>query len=330
MERTIRDQFRTAMAVFKHAARKHAADLGNRMAAAIAYRTVFAIAPMLVVGVSIAGFVVGGSAPVHAQIVLAIRDLAGPELATRLNDILIKALEAADTAAVVGVLLLLWASSTLFLELQRDLNEIFEIRLPTEKRWMVVLAQRGIGFLWTVGIGIILIALFAVNTAAQVAGDALASWLNTSPEFLGFLGFLVSFAFMALMFGVVFQTLTIAKIPWRPVWIGALFTATVFTAAGYLTGVYFNLIGEPSALGVAGSIVLLLFLAYLLSSVFLLGAQVAHSYWRLVYGPDQDHLLFLDDDPRTESDEPGPMALSMTAVATFLVGLLVGSRNRNR
>jgi uncharacterized BrkB/YihY/UPF0761 family membrane protein len=102
----------------------------------------------------------------------------------------------------------------------------------------------------------------------------------------------------------------------------------MFSIAGYLTGFYFSQFSEPTALGFSGSIVLLLFLAYLLSSVFLFGAEVTQSYQRLVYDADDSHIVFVDDlsEPRDESEKS--TSLTLTALITFVVGLLVGSRRR--
>jgi membrane protein len=321
-------RFKTVLAVLKGAAREYGNNVGGRMAAAVSFRTVFAITPLLVIAVSIAGFVVGGNLEARTAIINAVNDVAGSEMSGLMSDVLDSALESADAAAVVGVVLLLWSSSTLFLELQRDLNQIFEVPIPFERRILAMGVQRLVGILWTVGIGISLTALFAVNAATQIAGSAISRFLNIPVAFVPALGFVVAFTFMVMMFGLVFQTLTMRKLPWTPVWIGALFTATMFSIAGYLTGFYFSQFSEPTALGFSGSIVLLLFLAYLLSSVFLFGAEVTQSYQRLVYDADDSHIVFVDDlsEPRDESEKS--TSLTLTALITFVVGLLVGSRRR--
>jgi membrane protein len=321
--------FKTAMVVLKGAAREYGNNAGGRMAAAISFRTVFAITPLLVIAVSIAGYVVGGNLEARSAIISAVNDVAGSEMSALMSDLLDSALRSADTAAVVGVVLLLWSSSTLFLELQRDLNQIFEVPIRFERRILAVTVQRLVGILWTVGIGISLTALFAVNAATQIAGSAISEYLNVPIAFVGVLGFVVAFTFMVLMFGLVFQTLTLMKLPWKPVWIGALLTATLFSVAGYLTGFYFAQTGEPTALGVSGSIVLLLFLAYLLSSVFLFGAEVTQSYRRLVYEADDSHIVFVGDAREFSGERRESRPLPLTALVTFLVGLVIGWRRRS-
>ncbi len=319
--------FQTTVTVLKSAAGHYGKNFGGRMAAALSFRTVFAITPLLVIAVSVAGFVVGSNREARTAIINAVTDVAGSEMSGLMGDLLDSALRSADTAAIVGVLVLLWSSSTLFLELQRSLNQIFEVPIPFERRILAVAVQRLVGVLWTVGIGVSLTALFAVNAATQIAGSAISRWLNIPVAFVGVLGFVVAFTFMVLMFGLVFQTQTLSKLPWKPVWIGALFTATSFSVAGYLTGLYFAVFSAPTALGVSGSIVVLLFLAYLLSSVFLFGAAVTHSYRRLIYDIDDSHIFFAEArEVKGEGGKAPP--LPVAALITFLVGLAVGRRRR--
>lgn len=329
MERSIGERFRTAFDVFMHSSKEYGRDLASRMAAAISYRTVFALAPMLVVAVSIAGFVLGGNAEAQDAIVETIADLAGLEVAETVEGLLESALEAANTAAVVGFILLLWSSSTLFLELQRALNDIFDIPIPDEKTLSVLVIQRSVGVLWTVGIGILLVGVFALNAAIQIAGDAISSWLNTNLSFISIFSALLSIGLMALIFALIFQTLTLRKIPWRAAWVGGGFTAVGFTIAGFATGIYFSQFGEPTALGISGSIVVLIFLAYLLSSVFLFGAEVSRSYWVLVYDRDQDYLLLDLEEEQDLGLGQSAVGVSATALATFLIGLVVGRRRRD-
>ncbi|HEY5890119.1 MAG TPA: YihY/virulence factor BrkB family protein [Acidimicrobiia bacterium] len=328
MDRSIGERARTVFDVLKHALKEYGRDLASRMAAAISYRTVFALTPMLVVAVSIATLVLGGNEEAQAAISRAITDLAGADVAMIVDELLESALDAADTAALIGFLVLLWSSSTLFIELQRALNDIFEIPIPDEKRLFVLAIQRSVGVLWTVGIGIMLVVVFALNAAVQIAGEAISSRLGTNLSFISIFSVVLSIGLMALIFALVFQTLTIHKIPWRAAWVGGGFTAAGFTIAGLGTGIYFRQFDQPTALGISSSIVVLIFLAYLLSSVFLFGAEVSRSYW-LSGDRDQSQLLFKPENEAEVVPGHAPVAISMTALATFLIGLIVGRKGRD-
>jgi membrane protein len=215
------------------------------------------------------------------------------------------------------------------LELQRALNEIFDIPIPDEKRLFVIAVQRSVGVLWTIGVGVMLVAVFALNAGVQIAGDAISSELNTNAPLVSIVGGIFSIGLMALIFALIYQTLTISKIPWAAAWVGAGFTAAGFTIAGLGTGFYFSRFGEPTALGISSSIVVLIFLAYLLSSVFLFGAEVSRSYWISVYDRDDGYLLVNLEDETGPVVRQSGVGVSLTALATFLIGLLVG-RKRGR
>jgi membrane protein len=328
VERTLRERFRLSLAVTKHAAKEYGRDKVSRMAAAVSYRTFFALAPMLVVAVSIAGLAYGGNVEAQQAVVETITEVAGPAVGEAVSSLLDTAFQSADTAALIGIAVLLWSSSTLFAELQRSLNDIFDMPLPEEKRVMVVVGQRAVGILWTLGVGLLLIGLFVINAAAQFASENISRVLELPTGTISFSGFVVSFVLLAVTFALVFQTLTIGKIPWKAVRVGAAFTAVAFAVAGLVTGLYFELFGEPTALGVSSSIVVLLFLANALSSVFMFGAQISHSYWVLVYDADESHLLFLDEAEAAVSSSVDPPAVSIAAIAAFLVGVFVGRVRR--
>lgn len=319
-----------AWSVLKHGARQYGRDHVPRMAAAVSYRTVFAVVPMLVVSMSVAGLVLGADAQVQQETVRNVAELMGQAIANNLDALLDQAKDAAGEAALLGIVVLLWSASTLFLELQRDLNEIFDVEVPQERRLLVLLAQRGIGFLWTLGIGLSILVLFAFNALWQILADLIFD--NVDGDLRGPIGVggsVIAFGFMVIVFGLVFQTLTFEKQPWKPVWVGAFFTASTFTLAGYLTGFYFRILGEPTAFGFASSIVVLLFLAYLLSSVFLFGAQVTQSYKQLVFEADRE--MFVYSEPvSNEGQSDSKSSLSLAAIAAFFVGLVVGWRKRNR
>ena len=328
MAPTTKSRVKTLIEVFKDAGQQYGKDFVSRMAAAISYRTVFALAPMIVIAISIAGFVLGGDEQARDALVRRVPDVAGPQMGEFMEDFVETALEGAGTVALVGALALIWTASTLFMELQKDLNEIFEIPPPEEKKFLAGILQRLVGVLWVVAIGLALIALFGANAATQAAGNAVSDWINLPEGVVGVLGLLVTFGFMILMFALVFQTMTRGALPWRPVWVGSVFTAVAFSLAGYATGFYFRTFDEPSAVGFSGLIIVLLFLAFLLSSVFLFGAQVTQSYRKLVWEKEDTHLLF---DSSREVDrelepEPSKLVVTTTAIATFVIGLILGRR----
>ena len=302
----------------------------GRMAAAIAYRTVFALAPMLIISVSVAGWFLGSSQQAQAELLEGIESIAGPDVASAMAEFLASVVSSANTAAVIGALLLLWSASSLFIELQHDLNDIFEVPYDRIRGLVVLVRKRGIGFLWVFGLGLVMIAILVVNTAWGFIDTLLPDEMENLEGLISVLAPLASLVVLPFIFGLIFKTLTVVTLPWRAVWIGGLFTAVVFTLAAFGIGVYFQIAGPATALGFAGTFVIILFLAYMLSSVFLFGAEVTRVYADRLQVETAPPARRLDPDDPLVVVAPPPHTLPTAAVFAFLGGLFVGWRRRGR
>ncbi len=308
---------------------KYGAGRVNRMAAAVAYRTVFALAPLFIISVSVLGAIVGGSDEAKAEIISTVSGVAGSQVAKFVESLLSSALEAGNTAAVIGIILLFWSASSLFLELQHDLNDIFEVPYERVSGLANFAKKRGIGFLWAFGLGLMTLAVWLLNAIWRFVEGLLPESLTGLHAVVGLLAPLVSLAILPFTFGLIFQTMTVVRLPWRAVWWGGLFTALVFTLAAYGIGLYFTVFSTPTALGFASSFVVVLFLAYLLSTVFLFGAVMTKLY--------SDHLARAEGAVSAKPEiRPGilvagaPASVPKAAILAFLGGLAVGWRRSKR
>jgi len=300
------------------------------MSAAIAYRTIFALAPLLMIVVAVVGAFLGSRAEAQVEILDGIEAVAGQDVADLVESILTSALATADTAAIIGGVLLLWTASSLFLEMQRDLNDIFDVPSEQVTGILAMIRTRGIGFLWALGLGLLLIATWGLNAIWRFLGNLLPDTMDGVHEVVSILAPLVSLILLPLVFALIFQTMTAVVVRWRAVWIGGLFTSVVFLAAAYGVGLFFEIAGTTSALGFTGSFVVVLFLAYFLSSVFLFGAEVTKVYadrlWQRERGPTSERL---SSDPQVLVSEP-PSGVPQAAFMAFLAGLVVGWRRSRR
>jgi len=310
------------------AANEYGLDRAGRMSAAIAYRTVFALAPLLIIGVAVLGSFLGSRAQARREIIRAIEEFAGPEVADVIGSIVVSALGSVDSAAIVGGVLLLWTASSLFLEMQHDLNDVFDVPYERVRGVLATVRSRGIGFLWAFGLGIALIAIWLLNAVWRYLGDLLPPSMSNVHGVVAYVTPLVSVVLLPVIFGLVFQTMTAITINWRAVWVGGLFTATVFVAASYGVGLYFQNFDSPTALGFAGSFVVIIFLAYFLSSVFLFGAEVTKVYaTRLAQRDLAASPAPTSHDPQIVVAEPGE-GVRQAAFLAFVAGVLVGWRRR--
>ena len=316
--------------ILAEAAEGYGRHRNSRMAAAIAYRTVFALAPLLIIAVAVLGTFLGSQTEAQQQMIDAIAGVAGQDVALIVDGILTSALNSTGTAYLIGGVLLLWTASSLFLELQRDLNDIFEVPQEEVRGIPAMARTRGIGFLWVLGLGFLLVATWSMNAAWRFIADLLPESLDAVNDVVSFVTPLVSVILLPVVFGLIFKTMTVENVRWRAVWIGGLFTAVVFLVAAYGVGIYFQIAGPTTALGFAGSFVVILFLAYFLAMVFLFGAEVTKAYAdRLdarAGGPAPQPLY---TDPQVLVAEP-PSGIPRAAFLAFLAGVIAGWRGSRR
>ena len=316
--------------ILASAAEKYGADRASRMAAAIAYRTVFALAPLLMIAVAVLGSFLGSRVEAQQEIVEGIEAVVGPEVAQVVDDILTSALGSTGTAYLIGGILLLWTASSLFLEMQRDLNDIFDVPHKEVTGMVAMVRLRGVGFLWVLGLGFLLVATWLINAMWGFLSSLLPSSLEAVDELFTVLTPLASVILLPLVFAMIFKTTTVAAIPWRPAWVGGAFTAVVFLLAAYGVGIYFDIAGPTTALGFAGSFVIILFLAYFLAMVFLYGGEVTKAYSDRAaasVAPAVSRPLY--NDPQVVVAEP-PADIPQAAFLAFVAGLIAGWRRSRR
>lgn len=312
---------------------KFGQDRADRMAAAVAYRTMFALAPLLILGIWVLSLVLGGDDAARDRILDEVQRVSGStEIREALSIFLANARVSGDTAALLGFGLLLWTGSSLFLELQRDLNDIFDVPLEERSGFAAMLLRRGLGFLWVVVFGVALIALWALNAIWQFIGDLVPEIFDGLGALLALVAPLVSLIIVPLVLALAYQSLSRIQVRWKAVWWGSFVTSAILIGAAYLVGLYFRMTTEPNAINVAGSVFVILLLGFVLSAVFLFGAELIEVI--------EDYLArgeVRDPEERKEESEAAsapvgelrrPAALS--TVAAFLVGLFLARRRRDR
>lgn len=316
--------------VFVAAAKEFGSDRASRMAAAVAYRTMFALAPLFLLAVSIAGSVLGSRDAARFEMLWRVEEIAGPQVREALSTFLRSVEVSGGSAAILGVALLFWTSSSLFMEIQSNLNDIFDVPEETARGVAGFVRKRILGVLWVLGIGVALIAVWLVNAVWRYLGDAVlppgAEHLHT---LLGWLTPLVSVLLLPLLLGLFFQTMVAVKVRWRAIWWGSFFTSVAFLAAAYGVSLYFAWDSDTSASQVAASLFVILLLAFVLAAVFLFGAEVTKVY--------KDYLDNGDVKTPTERNAYRPevvvsepdRSLSLAALFAFFAGWFVGWRRRS-
>lgn len=255
-------------------------DYAQSMGAALAYYTMFSIAPLLLIVISITGFVFGEEA-VRGEIAGQLQSLMGAQGALAVQSLLQSVSKPTQglSAAIIGGGLLLIGATSVFGELQDSLDRIWRApsRHKTSGLWGLV-RSRLLSFGMILGIGFILM----VSLVFSAGLSAIGKWW--SPLFEGWelmaniVNFLFSFALTTGMFALIYKIMPRVHIRWGEVWIGAAITSILFTIGKFLIGVYIGRSAVASGFGTAGSLVALLVWVYYSAQIFLMGAEFTWAY----------------------------------------------------
>ncbi len=260
-------------------------DYAASMGAALAYYTLFSIAPLLLIVISIAGLVFGEEAA-RGQIFEQLRDLMGEQGAAAVESLLKNVSKPSEglIGAVVGVVVLLVGAMSVFGELQNSLDRIW--RAPARREisglWSLV-RSRLLSFGMILAAGFLLIVTLVVSAAVVALGKWWSPWLRGWAVLAEGANFVVSFALVTVTFALIYKIMPRVRVQWRDVWVGAAVTAMLFAIGKLLIGLYIGTSSFASAFGAAGSLAVLLIWMYYSAQIFLLGAEFTWVYAH-VYG----------------------------------------------
>jgi membrane protein len=271
-------------ALFRQAGAAWLADNAPRLGAALAFYTLFSLAPVLIVAVSIAGFVFGKK-PAQGEIVLQFQGLMGSQGATAIEAILQSTNRPAlgVVATTLGLLAILVGASGAFNELQDALNTIWKVDSRTKSFWTVISRQRLFSLGLVVATGFLLLTSLLV-TAALSAGERLISnLLPISVILLESINFVFSFGVITILFALILKFIPDTSIAWSDVLMGATVTSILFAVGKVIIGLYLGHSALISAYGAAASLVIFLIWIYYSAQILLFGAELTHIY-ALKYG----------------------------------------------
>ena len=245
------------------------------MGAALAFYTLFSIAPILVIAVAVAGYVFGPHVA-ETQVLEQLAALIGDTGANAIRDLLLSAhfSDKKGFAAAVGVITLIVGATSVFGELQNTLDRIWTT--PKNKHAMVswqFIRGRVLSIGLVLGVGFLLLVSLVASAALAALESLLDSFMTQWSVILPVLDFTLSFAMTTLLFAMIYKYVPRERIAWSDVWIGAVVTALLFTIGKFLIGIYLGTSAFNSAYGAAGSLVVLLLWIYYSAQIFLLGAE---------------------------------------------------------
>jgi membrane protein len=274
----------TLTVLLRHAAAAWLADNAPRLGAALAFYTLFSLAPVLIVAVSVAGFVFGEKAA-QGEIVRQFQGLMGTQGATAIETIIQSTNRPAlgVFAITLGLLAILVGASGAFNELQDALNTIWKVDSRTKSFWTVTSRQRFFSLGLVIATGFLLLTSLVVTAALSAAERFVSNLLPISVILLESINFVFSFGMITILFALILKFIPDTPISWRDVRMGAAVTSLLFTVGKVVIGFYLGHSALTSAYGAAASLVIFLIWIYYSAQILLFGAELTHIY-ALKYG----------------------------------------------
>jgi len=247
--------------------------------AALAFYSLFSLAPILVLVIAIAGFFYGQDAA-QGQLIGELRGLVGQQGAETIQAILAGARnkDSGVFATIVASVLLVVGATSAFAELKDSLDEIWDVPPPKDASWWDTVRTRLLSFGLILTLGLLLMTSLVVSAALTLVEKYLGGVWHSTTIILGWIAQGFGFLVIATMFGAIYKLLPRIKLSWHDVSIGALGTALMFTLGKYAIGLYIGNSGTANSFGAAGSLIALLLWVYYSAQIFFLGAEFARQY----------------------------------------------------
>ena len=262
------------------------ADNIFKYSASLAYYTVFSVAPILLIIISLSGLLFGKEA-VQGRVYHELNGLIGSVAALQIQETIrnIHLTGNSFIATVTSIVLLIIAATTIFGEIQDSLNKMWGLKIKTKKVWWKLILTRLISFSLIITIGVIMSISLILNAVVTAFGRFIERYIeNYSLYLIGFINNVLSFLIAAFLFSLLFKILPDAKIKWKDVVIGGLVTAVFFTLGKVGIGIYLGKSNLTSLYGAAGSIIIFMVWVYYSAVILYLGAEFTKVYSNLYGG----------------------------------------------
>jgi membrane protein len=254
-------------------------DKASMLAAALAFYTVFSLAPLLVIATAIAGLAFGDEA-VRDLIISQVTGLIGPVGAEAIQTMMVNAPWPGKSmaTAAIGVITLLVGASGAFVQLKNSLNIIWGVKEKEGEGLFGFIRRYFFSFGMIVSSGFLLLISLIINAILAAFGDYIGRYMIGYETILYIFNFALSFVIITVIFALMFKLVPDATIAWKDVWIGAAATSLLFSLGKFLIGLYLGHSAVGSSYGAASSLVIFMLWIYYSAQVFLLGAEFTRVY----------------------------------------------------
>lgn len=255
-------------------------DKGLKLSASLAYYTIFSLAPMLIVLLSVGGIFYGQDA-LQGKVFSQLNDFIGSESAAQIQTMLQKLqLSGKSTiAATTGVVTLLIGASGIFIEIQDSINTIWRVKAVPKKGWLKLIVNRVLSLSMIASLGFILIVSLLINSLVLVFSDVLTRFLpDFTLIFIDVLNLGITFVVLMSLFAIIYKILPDVEISWKQVKSGAFFTALLFMLGKYIIGLYIKFAAVGDIYGAAGTVVVVAVWVYYSAAILFFGAEFTFAY----------------------------------------------------
>lgn len=265
--------------LLRTAAMKWSADKASRLGAALAYYSIFSLAPLLLVVTALTGIFLGGDDNARMQVIQKLSGIIGAEAARQIGEMAQAANQQSSgiLISIIGVVVLLFGASGVFLQLQDSLNTIWKVTPKPGLGILALIRQRLLSLSIVFGAGFLLLVSLLLTVILKAVIGSISIYLPMAGT-LQIVTFVVSFIITTLLFLMIYKVLPDVEIGWRDVGIGAVVTAVLFVIGQLALSWYLGTQSTKSAYGAAGSLVVLLLYIYYSAQILLFGAEITYVY----------------------------------------------------
>jgi len=324
------------IALLKETFREFTKDKCPRLAAALAYYSLFSLAPLLIIAISVAGMVFGQQAA-RGEVVATIGGVMGKTAATGIQDMIQNSSKGhtGAIATVIGIVTLLFGAAGVFGQLQDALNTIWDAPEKKGTGVLGMIKDRFLSFAMVLGVGFLLLTSLVLSAGLSAVGKYLSNSLPGGEFVWQILNFLIAFGVITVLFALIFKFLPDRKIEWREVWLGAAVTSFLFSLGKIGIGIWLGRSSIATTYGAAASLALILVWLYYSGIILFLGAEFTEVHARRVVRKEEEGVEEKKTGFVSDAHVPRPAVVYVKSragkgsgllmpVATGAGGILVG------
>ena len=276
----MKKKLQLAWRIIRRTGENFSEDNCMKLAASLSYYTIFAMAPLIIIIISLVGSIFGRDA-VQGTVYTEIRGLVGNEAALQIQEIIANLQSTHNTTigTIIGIIILVIGATGLFTEIQGSINFIWSVKAKPRKSWLKYLINRGLSFVLVLTLGFLLVITLVASTVLDVLDDKLVKFFPDATVYLlNTLNMVLLLVTITSLFMVIYKVLPDAIISWRDALIGSVFTALLFSMGRYLIGLYLGKSGLGVTYGAAASIIIILTWVYYSSVILYFGAEFTRAF----------------------------------------------------